>query len=295
MDLEYNWFKRKIHEIAGIDLDSYRPEQMKRLMEKALDQAGAKNYVEFIKQIKGSPVKIQQFKDDLTINVSSLFRDLDRWMELNKFIPGIISGKIAAEGGGIKTENRDAPTLRAWSAGCSIGAEPYSLAILLEEYAASPAARQFSYSIFCTDLDREMVHRAKEGVFTDKETAEIPARLLQKYFRRIERPDSAWARKSVASQFYGAAPEIRSNLKFRIHNLLDERWEKGFDLIICRNVLIYFTREIKHRLFEKFGEALVAGGMLFIGGTEVIFTPGEFGLKNVTTGFYRKAELSRQT
>ena len=102
-----------------------------------------------------------------------------------------------------------------------------------------------------------------------------------------------WAQRSAASCFYEAAPEIRSNLKFRVHNLLDERWERGFDLIICRNVLIYFTREIKNRLFEKFGEALTPGGLLFIGGTEVIFTPGKYGLENVTTGFYRKAELAK--
>ena len=281
MDLEYSWFKRKIHEIAGIDLDSYRPEQMRRLMDRMLDQRGARNYVEFIKYLKGGPDRIQEFKDSMTINVSSLFRDYSKWMELNPFLVESIRKKSAAAGA--------APlTFRAWSAGCSIGAEPYTLAMLLQELSIQPGEPRFSYDILCTDIDPTILHRAEDGIFTDKETGETPRRLVRKYFEEIPPPATAWVGKSMASVFYRALPELRKHLRFKIHNMLEDKCEKGFDLIICRNVLIYFTGDTKKRLIERFRDALSGDGLLFLGGTEVIFTPAELGLVSVATCLYKK-------
>jgi chemotaxis protein methyltransferase CheR len=281
IDLEYSWFKKKIKEIAGLDIDSYRPDQMKRLMAKALDKSGARNYVEFIKQLEKSPAKIQAFRDSVTINVSHLFRDAQRWEELKKYLPELgNSGQAEKQRGGISR------TIRVWSAGCSIGAEPFTLAILLEEHAAKQ--RPFSYEILCTDIDSMMLQRAREGVFTDAETKEVPKKLLEKHFVIIGRPDVEWANRSTANVFYQVAHTLRAKMKFIIHNLLDERWEKGFDLIVCRNVLIYFNNETKEKLFRKFHGALAENGFFFIGGTEVMFNPAELGFKNLTTGIYQK-------
>jgi len=80
-------------------------------------------------------------------------------------------------------------------------------------------------------------------------------------------------------------------MKFIIHNLLDERWEKSFDLITCRNVLIYFNNDIKEKLFRKYNDALNDNGLLFIGGTEVMFSPGDLGFKNMTAGIYKKIAI----
>ncbi len=282
MDLEYSWFKKKIKEIAGMDLDSYRPDQMKRLMTKALDKSGARNYVEFVKQLEKSPAKIQAFRDAVTINVSSLFRDAKRWEELNRHLPELVKRSSDA------AKSAEPRTLRVWSAGCSIGAEPYTLAVLLEELMAQHLAPKFDYHVLCTDIDSTMLQRAKDGVFTDAETKEVPKTLLVKYFKYIERPKSEWAVRSAANVFYETAPLLRSKMKFIIHNLLDERWEKGFDLIICRNVLIYFNNDIKEKLFKRFHEALFENGILFIGGTEVMFSPGDIGFKNMNAGIYKK-------
>ncbi|MFA6451804.1 MAG: protein-glutamate O-methyltransferase CheR [bacterium] len=282
IDLEYEWFKKKIKTISGIDLDSYRPDQMKRLMSKALDKSGARNYVEFIKQLENSPANIQAFRDSVTINVSSLFRDAQRWNELNKHLPELVRDVVAGKGGG------DSKTFRIWSAGCSIGAEPYTLAILMEELAALQDTPHFSYQILCTDIDNTMLQRARDGIFTDADTKEVTHRLLSKYFNVISRPDIDWASKSTASVFYDTVPSIKRNMKFIMHNILDERWEKGFNLIVCRNVLIYFNNDIKERLFRKFHEALLGGGILFIGGTEVMFNANEIGFKNLSAGIYKK-------
>ena len=280
MDLEYAWFKKKSLEIAGLDFDSYKPEQMKRLLDKIMARAGVRNYVEFIKFIQGHPARIQEFRDSVTINVSHLFRDYRIWMELNQALADMVERK--------STQSPRA-TLRAWSAGCSIGAEPYTLAILMRELIVRAAVRKFDSTILCTDLDHAMLRRAREGIFMEKETAEVPAPLLKKYFRRVERPASDWAQRSTESVFYEILPELKDSMVFIFHNLLQERWEKDFDLITCRNVLIYFTNDIKEKLFRKFHCALVDGGLLFIGGAEIMFRPDEYGFKTVGSGIYLKS------
>ena len=289
IDLEFSWFKKKIHEIAGIDLDSYKPDQMKRLLAKALDKSGARNYVEFIRQLENSPAKIQAFRDSVTINVSSLFRDLPRWSELQKHLANLVKESAPEKPGGLEKRS-----LRIWSAGCSIGAEPYTLAILMEELAASGTAPKFTYDILCTDIDSTMLHRAREGIFTNTEMKEVPPEYIAKYFRVIERPLSDWASKSIATVFYEAAPILRSKMKFIIHNLLSETWEKNFNMIVCRNVLIYFNNDIKDRLFIKFHDSLLGNGLLFIGGTEVMFNSADIGFKSLTTGIYKKIEESEK-
>jgi chemotaxis protein methyltransferase CheR len=287
IDLEYSWFKKKVHEIAGIDLDSYKPDQMKRLLTKALDKSGARNYVEFVKLLEKSPAKIQAFRDSVTINVSSLFRDAQRWNELKKHLPNLVTESAPVKPGGFEKRS-----LRIWSAGCSIGAEPYTLAILMEELTASAATPKFNYDILCTDIDSTMLHRAREGVFTDTETKEVPPEYMAKYFQAIERPTADWAVKSIATTFYETAPNLRTKMKFIIHNLLSETWEKNFNLIVCRNVLIYFNNDIKERLFSKFHDSLLDGGLLFIGGTEVMFSSADIGFKSLSTGIYKRIKES---
>jgi chemotaxis protein methyltransferase CheR len=293
MDLEYAWFKKKIYETAGLNLDNYRPEQTKRLLGKILDKAGAKNYVEYIKYLKGDPDRIQEFKDNVTINVSSLFRDYDRWMELNKILPDLIRRKASHGTGKTKPGDGEKPILQIWSVGCSIGAEAHTIAILLEETAASGTVMPFSYRILCTDIDHNMLQRGREGIYTDREVKEVPENLLEKYFVEIKPPGRAWANSNTAEHFYKADPRLTAAMRYKIHNLLDDRWESCFDLIVCRNVLIYFTNDVKEHLFDEFFKALLVDGMLFIGGTEIIFSPGKFGLENVSTGIYKKMKSGK--
>ena len=275
MDLEYSWFKRKILEQTGVDLNSYRPVQMRRIVDKLVDKAGARNYVDYVKKLQANPDMIQEFRDSMTINVSHLFRDLERWNDLKDLLPALV------DAAGDRT-------VRAWSAGCSIGAEPYTLAVLFQELARRRQNRPFSFSILCSDIDNSMLDRARDGVFIDKETREVPPALLNRYFKNAPPPRRSWARACSADVFFGAVPALKKNLDFKNHNLLNDPWDSGFDLIVCRNLLIYFNNDVKEELFHKFQDALLPGGMLFIGATEVIFSPSKYGLSSVNTGIYRK-------
>lgn len=281
IDLEYEWFKKKINEIAGVDLDGYKPEQMKRLLSRAMDQAGAKNYVDYVKQLKSDPELVREFRDRITINVSCLFRDAEKWRELDKLLPGLVRDTMPAR-------KRDAPEFRALSVGCSIGAEPVSLAVLLSELNASDRAPAFDFEILAIDIDQSILQRARDGVFTDKDMEQVPPRLLEKYFREIPRPPAQWAQKSSAASFFAANRGIMSRIEYKFQNLLDSNWDKGFNLIVCRNVLIYFNRKVIEELVARFSESLLPGGILFIGSTELIFTPQQVGLKPIVTSIYRK-------
>jgi chemotaxis protein methyltransferase CheR len=162
-----------------------------------------------------------------------------------------------------------------------------SIAVLLEEIRAS-GLLPYKYSILATDIDQSVLQRAREGIFTEKEVEQVPADWLKKYFHRISKPEADWAKKMSVSVCYEALHVIMDHINPRFHNLLDPKWESGFDLIVCRNVLIYFNREIIETLVGRFSEALLPGGLLFIGGTELIFSLGKVGLTPVATGFYMK-------
>lgn len=160
--------------------------------------------------------------------------------------------------------------LNIWSAGCSIGAEPYSLAIMLNEL--TPQVR---HRILATDLDIEMLAKAKQGTYTANELKNIPSARLAKYFKQADG-------KATIND------DIRAKVEFGRHNLLVDKFETGFDLILCRNVVIYFTEAAKDSLYRRFFAALKPGGVLFVGGTEAILNFRDIGFSHYLPFFYRK-------
>lgn len=286
MDLEYSWFKKKIKDISGIDLESYRAEQTKRLIDKAMEESGSSSYVKFIKYLQEKPTRIQDFKDSITINVSHLFRDKARWDQLTGHLSQMIKDKAkSANGSGAEPVD-----IGIWSAGCSIGAEPYTLAVIMEELKRTKNFPAIKKRMLCTDLDRTMIQRARDGVYLDVHMKEVEQRVLQTYFEKVNKPEDRWAQRYPSSVFYRVKPILKENMEFRLHNLLESRWEKGFDLITCRNVIIYFTPDAKKQVFARFSESLNEGGLLFIGATETIFHPSDFSFEIVAPGTYRKVK-----
>ncbi|NQW20017.1 MAG: protein-glutamate O-methyltransferase CheR, partial [Chloroflexi bacterium] len=163
------------------------------------------------------------------------------------------------------------PRPKIWSAGSSRGAEAYSVAMMLEEIAPGTKAQ-----IFGSDLDKKIIAQAiAGGPYPDAEAKNIPASLRQKFME--QKPDGHYVNA-----------EIRSKVKFKEQNLLTDVFDRGFDLIMCRNVVIYFSDEAKFSLNEKFSASLKPHGILFIGGTETILNPKEFGLERESAAFYRK-------
>ena len=164
--------------------------------------------------------------------------------------------------------------LRIWSAGCSFGNEPYNLAICLEEYFGF-RHRIWDSKILATDISFNALRMAKRGVFTEKAVSELPELLKFKYFTRL--PNGT----------YQVNDQIRDNVVFKYHNLMDEiNFKKKFDLIVCRNVMIYFDEPTKKALIKRFYDVTEEGGFLYIGHAESM--PKGTGYEFVKPAIFRK-------
>ncbi len=253
--MDYATFKKMAAELTQIDLSSYKSQQMDRRINSLMGIWNLKTYDEFIELIQNNPQKYKEFVKKLTINVSEFFRNAERFQELwRNILPELLNK----------------PQIRIWSAGCSNGAEPYSIAIILRELGAKDRAK-----IIATDVDRVILEKAREAVYAYNEVKSIPPDLLPRYF-------------DEQNGLYVLKESIKDLVEFRAQNLLEEDNEGNFDLIVCRNVVIYFTEEAKRELYEKFMRALNPGGYLMVGGTEPILAYRQMGFENPLTSFYRK-------
>ena len=257
---EYNYVKRKVLTLTGVDLGCYKDQQVQRRLHVYLVRSGHPNWPSFFRAVRNNPTKVGELKDYLTINVSSFFRDLEKFEYLQESIlPELLRGH---------------PRLRVWSAGCSHGHESFTLAILLAE--ATGLHRR--HPILATDLDQSALKRARAGgPYSADDVANVPPPLLDRYFKAHE-------------EGYGVIETLRRRVTYRHHNLLADPFESGFDLIVCRNVVIYFTSEVKNRLYRRFHDALRPGGMLFVGGTEVVSKSLNIGFETAGISFYRRAD-----
>jgi chemotaxis protein methyltransferase CheR len=199
---------------------------------------------------------LHEFMDRVTINVSELFRNPEQYRILReRIIPDLLK--------------RSNP-LRVWSAGCSYGQEPYSLAICLEE--AAPGKR---HSIFASDIDDRALASAQRGVFSQLDAKSVDREHRARWF--TEDGDNLIA-----------DDHLKDMIHFGKVNLLKDSFTTGYDLIVCRNVVIYFTEEAKARLYSQFFASLKPGGYLFVGGTERISGHAEIGYTNPYPFFYHK-------
>jgi chemotaxis protein methyltransferase CheR len=254
---DYQWFQIKIKEDTGIDLTLYKEEQMRRRLTSLCVKNGVTLFRELYQKMSDQPELYEQFLDKMTINVTEFFRNRQRWSILEKkILPALL-----------KTPKRP---FRVWSAACSTGEEPYSLSMLLSNF-LDPR----EYSILATDLDEVVLNRAQSGIFSEKTLKGLEQSEILRYFKREK-------------NFYRVNEAIQKPISFKKHNLLSDPYETGFDLIVCRNVMIYFTEEAKALLYSRFSEALKDKGVLFVGSTEQIFNSKQYGLKPLDTFFYEK-------
>lgn len=261
-DLEYAQFQKTVQRLIGVDLASYRQGQMRRRLDALVQRVGAKGYGEYSRMLERDPARVQEFRDYFTINVTEFFRDPDRFRHLEtKVLPELLAQRTP---------------LKVWSAACSIGAEPYSVAILLRELAPTLA-----HKVLATDVDVTIVERARRAdKYVQAELKNVTPARLQKAF--TESPEGT----------YTVRPEVRNLVDIRLHNLLTPPPMQGFDLILCRNVVIYFTDEAKSVLYNHLVDSLRPGGVLFVGGTEMVASAQQLGLTSIGPSFYRKAEVA---
>ncbi len=255
---DYLLFIDKVNQKFGIDLALYKEAQMKRRLTSLREKRGYNDFQSYFKDVESNPELKNEFLDRITINVSEFFRNLGRWQYLDEvLIPKLL-----------EANNRP----KFWSAACSTGEEPYTLALVLSKY-----MRLDQIEILATDIDENVMEKAKNGTYLDRVVKEVPKELLQKHF-------------TINNGNYVINDEIKNRITFKKHNLLSDPFNGPFDLIVCRNVMIYFTDEAKDQLYHKFSQALRPGGLFFVGSTEQIFQPQKYQLDPVAPFFYRKKQ-----
>lgn len=261
-DAQWAFFVRKMRTLAGVDLESYKPEQMRRRLNALMTRMGAGDWFAFSRLLEGDSAKLKEFKDFFTINVSEFFRGADKFL----FLQDRVFPELA--------ERRR--RIRIWSAGCSVGAEPYTLAMIADKLGLAARAE-----ILATDIDATVVDRARQGDgYADAEVREVPADYLGRYLTKTAK---GWE----------VAPQIKAAVRFKQHNLLKDPYPAPVELIVCRNVVIYFTDQAKSEIYSGFYNALIPGGFLFVGGTEIIPRAREIGFENPQVYFYRRPSQSK--
>lgn len=240
----------------GINLSAYKSKQLVRRIESFISRCGASTEAEFINLLKLDKQLSKKFQDHLTINVSEFFRNKEMFNDLEQKIRD-----------NLKPEKN---TLKIWSAACSNGSEPYTLAIIMDRL--TPGKK---HNILATDIDSTILESAKRGVYTKNDIKNVDTILINKYFTN-------------AGEVFSINDEIKKRVVYKKHDLILDRYENDFDLIVCRNVVIYFTMEAKNQIYKKFYDAMKPGGLLFVGATESIYNYRELGFEKASTFIYRK-------
>jgi chemotaxis protein methyltransferase CheR len=260
--------KTSIKRLLNIDLNYYKEDQVKRRLDSWLLRKNMTDWNIYFDKISNNAEEQAHLRDFLTINVTEFFRDARHWKTLKENVLPFL----------LKQAEENHSKLKMWSAGCSTGVEAYTLAILMDE-----VAPQADYAIFASDVDRGALQKAKaRGPYANEEIRNLTPEQRQKYLEKVE-----------ANYFF--KEKFTHCVRFFEQDLLLDSFSGGFDLIVCRNVVIYFTHEAKEMLYRKFRSALRPGGILFVGGTELLPRPAEYGFVSNWMSFYTRALASPTT
>jgi chemotaxis protein methyltransferase CheR len=254
---DYVDFCEGVRRICAIDLLQYKRGQMERRIRTFLNTRGHSGLAEYLKVLRADRTELEAFLDRVTINVSQLWRHPEQWTVLERDV----LPELAQTG-----------RVRAWSAGCSYGAEAFTLAAVCKD--TVPNAK---VAITGVDIDGRMIERARTGVFSAGDARSVKPALMAKWFTK--RPDRS----------YEALPELRALCRFEVGDLLRVQPRPGaYDLVMCRNTVIYFNDEVRDALHARLVTALRPGGYLVVGATERVSDPAGIGLAPTHPFTYRK-------
>jgi len=254
----YEDFKKEVLKLTAIDLNAYKERQMKRRIDTLITRNGFTGYVDYVNAIASDAAKLDEFVNYLTINVSEFYRNPSLWDTLEKSILPSLMSKYGQN-------------LKIWSAACSTGDEPYTIAMILAK--TLPLSK---IHILATDLDDQVLEKAKIGMYGPNSLKGLPDEYKNKYFQQM------------GEKAYKISDDIKKCVEFKKHNLLKDVYPTGCHLIVCRNVMIYFTEEAKDEIYRKFNASLVKGGCLFVGNTEQIINYKDLGYGFEKLFFYNK-------
>ncbi len=235
----------KILADSGFDIRQYKERPLKRRLAVRMRSCQVSSYEEYSRKLKDDPGEYAKLLDTLTINVTKFYRNAETYLAVfGKVLPIILE----------ESQNRP---VQIWSAGCSSGEEPYSLAIMWREFSQARGLSK-ECSIYATDIDAQILEKARAGIYPRSSMDEIPQKLIGKYFEN--RGDK-----------YHLSQQIKDMVQFEKLDLFSRYPYREVDLIFCRNVLIYFSRQTQEDIFYKFAEALRANGFLVLGKVENMF------------------------
>lgn len=258
-DADYGWFQQRVETRLGVRLSQYKPDQMRRRLMSLAQKSGAASFTAFAAIIERDPAQLGEFLDKMTINVTELLRNPERFGELTeKVLPDLLA-------------SRKGQPLSLWSAGCSYGAEAYTMALLLHELAPGTG-----HKVKGTDVDLSVLTRAERPSFNAADMINLTPARRQAHFMEL-------------CGTYQPLSHLKNKVRFGPHDLLGDAYPKAeYDLILCRNVVIYFNDDAKERIYRGFYQALRPGGVLFVGGTERLSDHRAIGFELLRPFFYRK-------
>jgi chemotaxis protein methyltransferase CheR len=259
----------QVRRLSGVDLSQYKRGQMERRVRTFAQRRGTPDLAAYGARLKTEPAELDAFLDRVTINVSHLWRHEDQFTALaGHILPEIATRTQRPSASGTGTRG-----IRIWSAGCSYGAEAYTIAAVARE--SVPQAR---VEIEGTDLDRRMVARARAGRFTPEDARTAPPGVLKRWFEAAD--DGGWE----------ARPELKRMVRFEVGDLLRMPIQPGrHDVIFCRNTVIYFTEEVRDALHARLVDSLAPGGFLVVGTSERVADARGLGLSSPFHFIYRKS------
>lgn len=248
---EFEELKKKISKDKNFSCSQYKDPYLKRRFAIRMRATGTKSYREYMSLLNTDKEEYPILLNVLTVNVTEFFRDPPVFEEVKRVMGAMIKGKQE----GKKT------FARIWSAGCSNGSEAYTVAILADQILSSHVDN-FKVNIYATDIDPDSITAGREGVYKPDLLKGVNASYMKKYFTEVDGN-------------YQVVEPIRKMITFKRNDLINEQPLRTMDMILCRNVVIYFSRELQEKLFMNFYNALNDGGYFIMGKTETLVGPAK--------------------
>jgi chemotaxis protein methyltransferase CheR len=268
---DFEFLARTVRERSGLQLTADKSYLLESRLMPVARRFGAKSLDEFIATVRrqNDAERLKAITEAMTTNETLFFRDTKPFEQFKRMVlPNLLQARASQR------------AVRIWCAASSSGQEPYSLAMVIKEEGAKLAGWRFE--IIATDISQEMIDRARAGLYSQFEVQRgLPIQLLMKYFKQI---DDRWQLEE----------SIRSMVQFRLFNLLEDPRGLGhFDVVFCRNVLIYFDQPTKAQVLERIAKQLPADGVLYLGGAETVLgITDRFEPVPSERGIYRPAQTA---
>jgi two-component system CheB/CheR fusion protein len=234
----------------GFDFTAYKRSSLMRRIQKRLQAVNVETYDAYQTYLESHPDEFGLLFNTILINVTSFFRDPEAWSYLRtQIVPTILS------------HDRPDSAIRIWSTGCASGEEAYTIVMILAEQLGVEALRR-RVKIYASDVDEDALMQARHATYTPSQVEDVPPDLLARYFERVD-------------DRYLFHKDIRRSIIFGRHDLVQDAPISRVNLLICRNTLMYFTRETQAKVLNRFHFALRDGGFLFMGRAELLLTHGD--------------------